>query len=694
MNNPLLEQAALPCFSKIQPEHITPAIDQILTENRVQVENILKQKAPFTWQNLMQPLEGLEDRLNSTWAIVSHLNAVANSEVIREAYRMCLPKISEYSTEMAHNKKLYNAVKSLAEGPDYDKLDPVQKKIIRDELRDFHLAGVDLSAEDKHRFRHHQKLLSKLMGQFEDNVLDATQGWTHLVTNIQELAGLPKRAVNAARTLAEQKNLSGWLFTLDVPSFITVMTHADSRELRKEIYTAYLTRASDQGPNAGKWDNSQLMEDILTLRREIAKMLGFNNYAEMSLVTKSASSSQHVLDFLKELARHALPRAKRESAELSHFARQKYGIEHLEAWDIAYFTEKLRQHKFTLSEEELRIYFPEEHVLTGLFTITQRLFGMSVKEIPNAEVWHNDVRFFEIYDSENNVRGQFYLDLYARPNKRGGAWMEECRTHRRLPNGEIQNTIAFITCNFSAPVKPDPSLLSHEEVLTLFHEFGHALHHMLTQIDYADASGGSGVPWDVIEFPSQFMENWGWEKAALDLIAKHYQTGEVFPAELFERLRAVEHFQAGLQMMRQLEFGLFDFRLHHEYDPDQKDQVQKILDEVRAKCSVLPIPSFNRFQHSFSHIFGTNAYAAGYYSYKWAEVMSSDAFSKFEEKGIFDRKTGEEFLHLILEKGGSEDPIKLFVDFRGREPRIDALLRHMGQFATEVGEGQEHIESE
>ncbi|MGB6976701.1 MAG: M3 family metallopeptidase [Gammaproteobacteria bacterium] len=690
MNNPLLEQLRLPHFSKIQPQHIIPAVEQILTENRAEVENILKQKEPFTWQNLMQPLEELEDHLNSTWAIINHLNAVANSKDIREAYHACLPKISEYSTEMAHNKKLYNAVKSLADGPEYAKLDPVQQKIIRDELRDFHLAGVDLPPEDKRRFSYYQKRLSKLMSQFEDNLLDATQGWSHLVTNEQELAGLPKRVVNFAHELAKQKNLNGWQFTLDPPSFIAVMTHADSRELRKEIYTAYVTRASEQGPNANRWDNSKVMEDILKVRQEIAKMLQFNNYAEVSLVTKSASSSQKVLDFLHELARHALPRARREFAELSHFAKKNYGIEHLEAWDIAYFSEKLRQHKFTISEEQLRVYFPEQQVLNGLFAIIQRLFGMSVKEVPNAEVWDKDVRFFEIYDSQNILRGQFYLDLYARPNKRGGAWMDECRTHRRLPNGEIQNALVFITCNFSRPVKSDPSLLSHEEVLTLFHEFGHALHHILTQIDYADASGGSGVPWDVIEFPSQFMENWGWEKTALDLITRHYQTGEIFPTELFDRLRAVEYFQAGLQMMRQLEFGLFDFRLHLEYDEAKKNQIQQILDEVRTQYSVLPVPSFNRFQDSFAHIFGSNAYAAGYYSYKWAEVMSSDAFAKFEEKGVFDRKTGDEFLHTILEKGGSEDPIKLFIAFRGREPRIDALLRHMGQFTTKVGEDQEH----
>jgi oligopeptidase A len=691
MSNPLLEQASLPTFSKIKPEHIIPALDQILAENRVQVDSLLKQHESFTWQNLIQPLEDLEDRLNSTWAIINHLNAVTNSKAMREAYHICLPKISEYSTEMAHNKKLYNAIKSLADGPQFEKLDHIQQKIIRDELRDFHLAGVDLPPDDKRRFSYYQKRLSKLMSQFEDNLLDATQGWSHLVTDEKELAGIPKRAVNAAKKLAEQKNLAGWLFTLDPPSFVAVITHANSRELRKTLYTAYVTRASEIGPNAGVWDNGKVMEDILKVRQEVAKMLGFNNYAEVSLVTKSALSLQRVLDFLRELARHALPRARREFAELTHFAQKHHAVEQLEAWDIAYYSEKLRQHKFTVSEEQLRVYFPEAQVLSGLFTITQRLFGMTVKEVPNLEVWHKDVRFFEIYDAANNLRGQFYLDLYARSNKRGGAWMDECHTHRRLPNGQIQNSLVFITCNFSRPNDTDPSLLSHEEVLTLFHEFGHGLHHMLTQIDYADASGGSSVPWDVIEFPSQFMENWAWEKDALELIARHYQTNEPFPAELFERLRAIEYFQAGLQMMRQLEFGLFDFRLHLEFDSAKKNQIQHILDEVRAQCSVLPVPEFNRFQHSFAHIFGSNAYAAGYYSYKWAEVMSSDAFAKFEEKGIFDRKTGEEFLHHILEKGGSEDPIKLFIDFRGREPRIDALLRHIGQFATDVGEGQEHI---
>ncbi|HEB99024.1 MAG TPA: oligopeptidase A [Thiotrichales bacterium] len=676
MSNPLLNLEGLPPFSRIEPEHVEPAIDALLGECRQTVERLLEDGGPYTWDNLIQPIEDVEDRLNRAWSPVSHMNSVVNTEPLRAAYNACLPKLSEYATDMGQNEALYQAVKAIAERDDFAELDQAQRKVIENELRDFKLSGVALPPGQRARFKAIMQELASLTAKFEENLLDATNAWQKHITDESRLAGLPDSTIALARQMAEEKDLDGWLFNLEFPSYHPVLTYADDRELRREVYTAYVTRASDEGPHAGRWDNGPVMEKILALRHEAAQLLGFRNHAERSLATKMARTPDEVLGFLNDLAERALPRAREELEEVRAFAREHFGAEEIEAWDLAYYSEKLRQHKYAISQEELRPWFPVTRVLPGMFAVVERLYGLRIREVEGIDVWHPDVRFYEIRDEEGGLRGQFYLDLYARPNKRGGAWMDECIS-RRLTKEGIQTPVAFLTCNFTPPVGNDPSLLTHDEVITLFHEFGHGLHHMLTQVDYAGVSGISGVAWDAVELPSQFMENWCWEREALDLIAAHYKSGEALPEELFRRMTAARNFQSAMQMVRQLEFAIFDFRLHLEYDPDKGGRIYEILQEVRDRLAVLKPPSFNRFPHSFSHIFA-GGYAAGYYSYKWAEVLSADAFSAFEEAGIFDRETGKRFLTRILEQGGSRDPLELFIDFRGREPTIDALLRHSG----------------
>ncbi|MEJ2646103.1 MAG: M3 family metallopeptidase, partial [Gammaproteobacteria bacterium] len=551
-----------------------------------------------------------------------------------------------------------------------------QRKIIDNALRDFRLSGIELDAEQRARYKAIMQELSSLTSKFEENLLDATNGWSREVTDEALLAGMPDSAKALARQTAEQRGVDGWLITLEFPSYYPVLTYADNRELRREVYTAYVTRASDEGPNAGQWDNTPVMERILALRHEAAQLLGYANYAERSLATKMARSTDQVLGFLNDLAARALPMAKQDLEEVRAFARDNHSVTELESWDVAYYSEKLRQHKYAISQEELKPYFPEHRVLEGMFAVVERLYGLNIGREEGADVWHPDVRFYTIRDGKGTVRGQFFLDLYARPKKRGGAWMDECISRKRRGDA-LQVPVAYLTCNFAPPIGDDPALFTHDEVLTLFHEFGHGLHHMLTQVDYPSVAGIGGVAWDAVELPSQFMENWCWEREALDLIAGHYRTGEALPEALYHRMLAAKNFQSAMQMVRQLEFSIFDFRLHLEYDPARGGRIYQILDEVREQVAVMRPPSFNRFPHSFSHIFA-GGYAAGYYSYKWAEVLSADAFSAFEEAGIFDRGTGERFLASILEQGGSRDPMELFVEFRGREPTIDALLRHSG----------------
>lgn len=674
--NPLLATAPLPAFSQITADDVEPAVDAVLDDNRAQIAALLSCGGGYTWDNVAQPLEEMEDRLNRVWAPVSHLNAVVNSEALRAAYNACLPKLSEYATELGQNESLYRAYQSLASGAEHDKLDDAQRKVVANALRDFRLSGVALEREAKVRYKEIMQELASLQAKFEENLLDATNAWIKQIDDAAALEGLPATALDLAKQNAERRGLDGYVLTLEFPSYLPVMTYCSNRELRREMYEAYVTRASDAGPHAARWDNTPVMERILALRHEAARLLGYANYAEYSLATKMASSPTQVLDFLHDLARRSLDMARRELAEIRAFAHGHHRMEELEAWDVPYYSELLRQHRYAISQEDLKPYFPEPRVLDGLFQVVRRLYAMEVRARDGVDVWHPDVRFYEIYDSTGVLRGQFYLDLYARPHKRGGAWMADCVSRRRTAEG-VQTPVAFLTCNFSPPVGSDPALFTHDEVLTLFHEFGHGLHHMLTRVDYSSVAGISGVSWDAVELPSQFMENWCWHREALDLIAGHYQTGERLPDELFERMIAAKNFQSGMQMVRQLEFAIFDFRLHMEYDRERGPRVYDVLNEVRQQVAVIRPPSFNRFPHSFSHIFA-GGYAAGYYSYKWAEVLSSDAFSLFEEKGIFDRETGKRFLSTILEQGGSREPLELFIEFRGRGPTIEALLRHSG----------------
>ena len=679
MSNPLLTLSGLPPFSAILPRHVEPAVDQVLSDNRAVIARLLEGGPPYTWANLVAPLEEIADRLRRVWSPVGHLNAVVNSPELRAAYNACLPKLSDYATELGHNERLYRAYRDIREGADWATLDTAQKKIIDNALRDFRLSGVALPPAEKGRFKEIMQALSNLSAKFEENLLDATNTWSKQINDVDQLAGLPATALGLMAQTARQREMEGWVLTLEFPSYIPVLTYADNRALRREMYEAYVTRASDAGPHAGQWDNGPIMEQTLALRYEAARLLGFNNYAEYSIAAKMADSPAQVMHFLTDLARRSLAMARGELEELRTFARERHALEELEAWDVPYYSEKLRQHRYALSKEDLKPYFPESRVVPGMFQVVRRLYGIELREREGVEVWHPSVRFFEIYDAGGELRGQFYLDLYARPNKRGGAWMDECITRKRLADA-VQTPVAYLTCNFSPPVGDDPALFTHDEVLTLFHEFGHGLHHMMTRVDYPSAAGIAGVPWDAVELPSQFMENWCWQREALDLFARHYQTGEPLTEELFQKMLAAKNFQAGMQMVRQLEFALFDFRLHLEYDPARGPRVYQILAEVRDQVSVMKPPSFNRFPHGFSHIFA-GGYAAGYYSYKWAEVLSSDAFSAFEENGIFDRDTGLRFLNTVLEQGGSREPMELFVEFRGREPTIDALLRHSGMAA-------------
>ncbi|ARU28334.1 oligopeptidase A [Cellvibrio sp. PSBB006] len=679
MSNPLLEIHELPPFSAIQPEHVEPAISQLIDANRKHLQALLSDLQQPSWDNLVAPLEAQGDLLDQAWSPVSHLNAVCNNDALRTAYNNSLALLTEYGTEVSQNTELYNAYQQLADSEDYGRLTQAQKQAVDNALRDFRLGGVALDGEQKKRFGAIQKRLSELSTQFSNNVLDATQAWFKHFTDAEALAGLPESALAQAAQAAAQKQLSGYVVTLDFPSYLAVMMYADSRQLREEMYTAYVTRASADGKkadgsSAAQWDNSALITETLALRHELAQLLGFANYAERSLASKMAESTQQVLDFLNELAQKSRPLAERDIQELRDFAATQ-GCTDLQPWDMTYYSEKLRVEKYAISQEELRPYFPAERVITGMFDVVKRLYDIDIVQVAVFDSWHPDVRFYHIFKNGEKI-ASFYLDLFAREHKRGGAWMADCRVRRKTDTG-TQLPVAFLTCNFTPPVGDTPSLLTHDEVTTLFHEFGHGLHHMLTQIDVAAVSGINGVAWDAVELPSQFLENWCWEPEAIPLISAHYQTAEPLPQALLDKMLAAKNFQSGMQMVRQLEFSLFDFRLHAEYDPANPQDPQAVLDQVRRDVAVVQAPAFNRFQNSFSHIFA-GGYAAGYYSYKWAEVLSADAFSRFEEEGIFNAQTGESFLHEILQQGGSKAPMELFINFRGREPSIEALLRHSG----------------
>ncbi|MCL7931442.1 oligopeptidase A [Halomonas llamarensis] len=676
-HNPLLEVHALPPFDEIRADHVVPAIEMLLDESCEEI-NALAQKAQSTtptWENFAAPLEAINDRLSNVWSPISHLNGTMNTPEMREAYEACIGKLSEFSTWVSQHEGLFTAWQALKDGATWQSLDAQQRRAVENTLRDFRLAGVDLPAEKKARYGEIQSRLSSLSNQFSNNVLDATQAWHKDIQDADLLAGVPESALDTLKATADAKSLDGYRITLDFPSFFPVVSYADNRDLRREVYTAFVTRASDQGPNAGEFDNAQIMEELLALRQELATLLSFDTYADYSLTTKMADSPAQVLDFLNDLARRAVPQAKEEFAELAAFARDALDLETLEPWDVAYASEKLREARHAISQEQLRPYFPAPQVVDGLFQVVERLYGVCFEEDNGVPRYHDDVRYFCITENGAPIAG-FYLDLYAREGKRGGAWMADCRVRRQTHNG-LQLPVAFLTCNFTPPVNDKPALLTHDEVTTLFHEFGHGLHHMLTQQNIADISGINGVAWDAVELPSQFMENYCWEREGLDLLAKHVDTGEPLPAELLERLQAAKNFQSAMGMVRQIEFSLFDLRLHHELNAPSAADIQALLDDVREHVSVVPKVAFNRFQNGFGHIFA-GGYAAGYYSYKWAEVLSADAWSAFEEAGIFDPETGQRFRTQILEQGGARDAAELFHDFRGREPRVEPLLRHSG----------------
>lgn len=669
-------QVDLPQFSSIQPENIVSNVQEAINKCKTTIEKLLQQES-FTWENLVDPIDDVDDALGKYWSPVSHMNSVVSSDPLREAHDACLPMLSEYGTWVGQHQGLFDAYCQIQTGEAFSSLSEAQHKVINNAIRDFKLSGIALPEKEKARYAEIKSRLSELNSTFSNNVMDATLGWTKLVSDEAELAGLPDSALAAAKQAAEQKSHEGWLFTLDIPSYLPVMMYADNQELRQEMYQAYVTRASEQGPNAGKWDNGPIIDEILQLRAELAELLGFDNYSDLSLATKMAESTPQVNQFLEDLASRSKKQAVQELDEIKQFAKESFAASDLQAWDLAYYAEKLKQQRYSISDEVLRPYFPESKVVSGLFEVVHRLYGLQIEEQSGVDVWHPDAKYFVIKDAQGEHRGSFFLDLYARAHKRGGAWMDECRVKRSLPDGSLQPPVAYLTCNFNGPVGDKPALFTHDEVVTLFHEFGHGIHHMLTKISVPGVSGINGVAWDAVELPSQFLENWCWEEEALAFISGHFETGEPLPKDLLDKLLAAKNFQSAMQMLRQLEFSLFDFRLHEQMHKDTNIDVQSFLNSVRDEVAVVVPPEFNRFQCSFSHIFA-GGYAAGYYSYKWAEVLSSDAFSKFEEDGIFNQETGASFLHNILEMGGSREPMELFKAFRGREPKIDALLRHSG----------------
>ena len=680
MTQTLENPQALPKFNEIPVDQIERAITAHLDANLDAIKTLSQQANP-SWSNLVDVLEELDDTLSKAWSPVSHLNSVMNSDELRAAYNACLPKLSAFSTEVGQNKNLQQAYQTIKDSPEFAQLSQAQQKAINNALRDFHLAGVDLSDDKKQRYGQIKSRLSELSSKFGENVLDATNKWQKLITDKDQLAGVPESSLAGFAQTAKAQNQDGYLLTLDFPCYLPVMTYCDNRKLREEMYTAFSTRASDQGPNAGEFDNSANMTEILKLRHELANLLGFESYAHYSLASKMAESPEQVIGFLEDLAAKSKAQAEQEYAELKAFAQEQHGAKDLQPWDVTYYGEKLKQARYSVSQEEIRPYLPAPKVLAGLFEVAQRLFNVSIEEVTNASVengdlYHPDAQLFSI-SKDGELVAQFYLDLYARAKKRGGAWMDECRVRRTKANGEQQIPVAYLVCNFTAPVGDQPALLTHDELTTLFHEFGHGIHHMLTKVNTAAVSGINGVAWDAVELPSQFLENWCWEPEALAFITGHVETGEPLPKDLLDKMLAAKHFQNAMMMMRQLEFSLFDFKMHLEYNPENPQPIQDLLNGVRDQVAVVKAPEFNRFQHSFSHIFA-GGYSAGYYSYKWAEVLSADAFSRFEEEGIFNKETGASFFNEILSRGGEDDAGVLFENFRGRKPSVEPLLRHSG----------------
>lgn len=697
MSNPLLDFSGLPRFAEISNEHITPAIETLLKENRAVIDKVRADDRAPSWRTFVQPMTDANERLSRAWGQVSHLNAVMNTPQLREIYNANLPVITQFYAELSQDVRLFEKFKQLRASAEFDQLTPARKRIIDNELRDFRLGGAELPAEKKQRFLQIQEELSKLTSTFSDNLLDATNAYSLLIEDAEKVAGIPDDVLQSAQQSATADGKTGWKFTLHMPSYLPVLQYADNRDLREQMYRAYATRASEfdsQGDSSK--DNMPLINKILELRREAAHMLGYDNYAEVSLATKMATSPQQVLDFLKKLAAKAKPYAVGDLQALQQFAAEKLTLTKLEAWDLAYVSEKLRQERYAFSDQEVKQYFPEDKVLAGMFKVVEKLYGIRITlaaPARNIQCWHPDVKFFDIHDANGELIGQFYLDLYARPTKRGGAWMDDAITRRRIDHqhtgkSTIQLPVAYLTCNFSAPVTMDdqlrPALFTHNEVIVLFHEFGHGLHHLMTKVEDLGVSGINGVEWDAVELPSQFMENFCWEWDVLTGMTQHIETGESLPKALFDKMIKAKNFQSGLQMLRQIEFALFDMHVHFDFKPDGDRTVLQLLDDIRKQVAVIIPPDFNRFPNSFAHIFA-GGYAAGYYSYKWAEVLSADAYSMFEETasdGVVNAATGSHFLEEILAVGGSRSALESFIAFRGREPELDALLRHSGMEAA------------
>lgn len=682
IDNPLLNNSkTLPRWRDINSTHVVPAIEALLSLSRQQISQRLAQGGPFTWQNFAQPLEELADELNSAWAPVSHLHGVKNNPQLRVEYEKAQQQLTAYSTEMGQNNALYQAWQSLADSSEFEDLTTAQQKTVNNELRDFTLAGVALADDKKALYGELKQQLSELSTNFSNNVLDATQAWFKHLPNGDRLKGMPETVLPTLTQAAKARDLEGYVLTLDFPCYLPVMQYCNDRQLREEVYLAFSTRASKEGPGNSQWDNDDNMAAIVGARQQLAELLGFDSYAHRSMATKMAETPAEVMEFLQQLASNSLPVAHKDFAQLCEFAKINYDIDELQAWDVPYYSEKLREQEFSISPQELRPWFPAAKVIAGMFDITARLYNVTIEADTSVQRYHDDVTFYRI-SRDGTELASFYLDAYAREHKRGGAWMADCRNRIKRADGSMQLPTAFLTCNFTPPTEGKPALLTHDEVTTLFHEFGHGLHHMLTQVETMSVAGISGVAWDAVELPSQFMENWCWQPEGLALISGHYETGEALPELKLQRLLAAKNFQSGLQMVRQLEFSLFDMQIHLQKNVDSAANIQQILAEVRNKVAVIMPPAFNRFQNSFGHIFA-GGYAAGYYSYKWAEVLSSDAFARFEEEGIFEGGAAKDFLEQILEQGGSREALDCFVAFRGRPPTVDALLRHSG-IAAEV----------
>ncbi|WWP00252.1 MAG: oligopeptidase A [Candidatus Dasytiphilus stammeri] len=677
-NNPLLKSFTFAPFSRIQPEHIVPAIQTYLDQYKKVIDKILNHnQSPYNWNNFCQPLEELSSNLNKIVSAIRHLNAVKNDQKFRNNYEKCLSLIVEFNTWIGQHKKLYDAWNEIKHSYNYTFLNKAQQKTITNTLQDYVLSGINLSKSKQCRYREIVVRLSELSCKYSNNILDATKDWNKLITNKNELSGIPENILSSAFKKAEAKKLHGWLLTIDTPTYSSIMTYCDNALLRQQIYYAYTTRASDVNPNLRIWDNSEIIGEELNLRYELAQLLGFNSYADLSLVSKMADNPEQVKFFLNQLVNKVKPQAEKELMQLKNFVKNHYNISELHAWDIAYYSEKQKKYLYDIKDEDLRSYFPIKYVLKGMFSIVNKIYGIKIKKRYNIDVWHQDVMVFDVLNENNQLYGTIYFDLYHRDTKMSGAWMDVCTDKIRQSNNILKNPIVFLTTNFRAAAKNDKNsaLLSHNEVITLFHEFGHALHHILTIIEVGGVSGINGVPLDAVEFPSQFMENWCWESESLLLICRHYKTGKTIPQKLLEKLLSLRTYQIALFILRQLELSLFDWYLHTQFYPKEhaKKQILKIRDKIQH-ISVIPIPKWNRFSHSFSHIFA-NGYAAGYYSYLWANVLAADAYSMFLEQGIFNYELGKSFLDKILSQGGSEDPLILFKRFRGREPIIDAMLK-------------------